>query len=248
MTTPLQDPEEERRRKRREYEREYRSRPEVKARRKEVQKRATQKYLSDPEKKARQREYEKEYWARPENVERKKRIQKESKARSPEEVKARANEWVKRYYRENEEYREATKARAKAYDAKLKVENPEEYHRRKREYAARHRAKYPELVAARQLEYNKKARAKAQAFVNSLKEGKPCVDCGGFFPPVAMDFDHVNGDKLKAVALMAVQSYSEKKIIAEVAKCELVCSNCHRARTQLRLQKGGIDMPEEEAS
>ena len=52
------------------------------------------------------------------------------------------------------------------------------------------------------------------------------------FPPQAMDFDHVYGPKVKQVSNM--YSYSQAKILAEVAKCELVFTNCHRIRTQLR--------------
>lgn len=68
------------------------------------------------------------------------------------------------------------------------------------------------------------------------KSGKPCADCENSFEPCAMDFDHVAGEKLCNVSKMS--AYSIKEIEAEIAKCELVCSNCHRVRSYNRLQSG----------
>lgn len=64
----------------------------------------------------------------------------------------------------------------------------------------------------------------------------PCLDCGGEFDPVAMDFDHVSGRKLFNVSEAMRWGYSLDKVKEEVAKCELVCSNCHRLRTKVRRQ------------
>jgi len=65
-----------------------------------------------------------------------------------------------------------------------------------------------------------------------LKAG-PCHDCGRRFPPPAMDFDHVSGIKVAGIAQMAF--WGREKTLAEIAKCELVCANCHRERTVFRL-------------
>lgn len=67
-------------------------------------------------------------------------------------------------------------------------------------------------------------------FVNTLKD-KPCLDCGREFPPCAMQFDHVRGKKIMNVSRMAKRTFSRKKLLAEIAKCELVCANCHAIRT-----------------
>ncbi len=67
-----------------------------------------------------------------------------------------------------------------------------------------------------------------RAFIQSLK-AKPCHDCGQQFHFSAMDFDHVRGDKQFNLAAPAGWVYDE--ILAEVAKCDVVCSNCHRVRT-----------------
>lgn len=48
-----------------------------------------------------------------------------------------------------------------------------------------------------------------------------------------MDFDHLPGtDKVCSVSSFArAGKYSEQELIDEIAKCEVVCSNCHRQRT-----------------
>lgn len=62
------------------------------------------------------------------------------------------------------------------------------------------------------------------------KQGKMCLDCGGSFPSEGMDFDHVRGEKKFNVG----QAKSVRALMAELAKCELVCAVCHRTRTKQR--------------
>jgi hypothetical protein len=69
------------------------------------------------------------------------------------------------------------------------------------------------------------------AYIASLK-ANPCMDCGGTFPSECMDFDHVRGEKVKGIG--AMRGCSRQTIDAEVAKCDLVCANCHRTRTRYR--------------
>lgn len=83
--------------------------------------------------------------------------------------------------------------------------------------------------------YNRTSKAslqKRQAVVNELKESSPCADCGVYYPHYVMDYDHL-GDKVGNVSLL-VKTASLQRVLDEIAKCDLVCSNCHRARTFLR--------------
>ena len=61
----------------------------------------------------------------------------------------------------------------------------------------------------------------------------PCADCGGRFEPYQMDFDH-RDPATKAFNLTAGRAMlmSTKRLLAEVAKCDIVCVNCHRVRTR----------------
>lgn len=61
-------------------------------------------------------------------------------------------------------------------------------------------------------------------------KAKPCADCGVSFSPYVMDFDHVRGRKRGTIASWYA-SVSEKALCAEIAKCDVVCANCHRERT-----------------
>lgn len=75
-------------------------------------------------------------------------------------------------------------------------------------------------------------RDEKRALVEKLKTA-PCTDCGQSFPSVCMDFDHVRGTKVKAIAQMVGQTWSVERLLEELKKCELVCSNCHRIRTNV---------------
>lgn len=91
--------------------------------------------------------------------------------------------------------------------------------------------------------YHKKAeesKDRKEAFVRSLKD-KPCMDCGVKYPHYVMDFDHREGEtKIRSVAMMVRRSGLEA-LKAEIAKCDLVCSNCHRERTWQRLHRVSLN-------
>jgi L-lysine 2,3-aminomutase len=76
--------------------------------------------------------------------------------------------------------------------------------------------------------------------ISAYKESKPCKDCADFFPACAMDFDHITSDKVDNIATL-VSRYAKKALWKEIVKCELVCANCHRIRTQKRLPSTGIE-------
>ena len=71
-------------------------------------------------------------------------------------------------------------------------------------------------------------------------KSNPCVDCNTSFPVCCMDFDHREGtSKEYNVGSMFAHHYSRELIEKELKKCDLVCSNCHRIRTQKRRTGSG---------
>jgi len=78
-----------------------------------------------------------------------------------------------------------------------------------------------------------KQKAYLAQYLRDLKTKTPCVDCGINYPYYVMDFDHVRGVK-HANVMELVSTLSKKRIDQEIAKCEIVCSNCHRIRTHIR--------------
>ena len=71
--------------------------------------------------------------------------------------------------------------------------------------------------------------------IQALK-ARPCSDCGIQYPPCVMDFDHLHDKKFELGA--ANWSRKFEAILIEAAKCEVVCSNCHRLRTDQRRRNG----------
>lgn len=84
----------------------------------------------------------------------------------------------------------------------------------------------------RYFEVAKQRDIKLDALINSYKD-VPCTDCGVRYPHYVMDFDHLR-DKYMDISKMRKKRMAFNKIITEMEKCEVVCSNCHRERTNSR--------------
>ena len=98
-------------------------------------------------------------------------------------------------------------------------------------YRQPNRKRYLEKVAVRR----RRLTARNRQMLREIKE-RPCFDCGGSFPYYVMDFDHLE-DKVREVSRMT--TYGPQQVLAEMAKCDLVCANCHRIRTYQRLRSHG---------
>lgn len=72
-----------------------------------------------------------------------------------------------------------------------------------------------------------------------LKHG--CVDCGYKKHPAALEFDHMPGVKKVFNIGEKIGSYSRDVLWAEIAKCEIVCANCHAIRTANRRERVTIN-------
>lgn len=68
------------------------------------------------------------------------------------------------------------------------------------------------------------------------------MDCGKFFPAEAMDMDHVRGTKLGNISELLHLAGVE--LAKEIAKCDLICSSCHRVRTRDRRLDEQVDAAE----
>jgi hypothetical protein len=84
---------------------------------------------------------------------------------------------------------------------------------------------------AKALRSNRKRREWLRRQLAELK-AVACADCGVQYPTWLMEFDHVRGTKL--FNLSAAPTISLDVLLAEAAKCEVVCSNCHQQRTRQR--------------
>lgn len=70
---------------------------------------------------------------------------------------------------------------------------------------------------------------KARRLVRSYLRKNPCRDCDNKDIRV-LDFDHVRGTKRASVSDLVRRGSDWKIVAAEIAKCDVRCSNCHRVR------------------
>lgn len=81
-------------------------------------------------------------------------------------------------------------------------------------------------------------RRNIRQWVATLKN-KPCTDCGIVYLPAVMEFDHLpEFTKIATISMMVADGCNRDKIKKEMAKCELVCANCHSVRTVTRRAAG----------
>lgn len=73
-----------------------------------------------------------------------------------------------------------------------------------------------------------------KAWLVSLKTGRPCADCGRIFPHQVMQWDHLPGHEKLGEISASSWGRTREDVLSEIAKCELVCANCHAMRTFAR--------------
>ena len=59
----------------------------------------------------------------------------------------------------------------------------------------------------------------------------PCVDCGEN-DPVVLEFDHLGDKRFNVSRGLTDRRWDD--VLEEIARCEVVCANCHRRRTTWR--------------
>lgn len=62
----------------------------------------------------------------------------------------------------------------------------------------------------------------------------PCADCHVTLPWYVMEFDHRDPWQKVGVVSRLAGHVSLQRLLDEVAKCDIVCANCHRVRTYAR--------------
>lgn len=133
--------------------------------------------------------------------------------------------------RDLDRYRDKDRARA------LKLAAGRRWYGRNREEKlakARDRLKTDPQFAQMKRGCSRRWQQKNRALLWELKKA-PCTDCRESFAPECMDFDHRDPTmKLRDVSRMVGRPSEE--ILAEIAKCDLICANCHRTRTKKRRQ------------
>jgi hypothetical protein len=100
---------------------------------------------------------------------------------------------------------------------------------KRRFYARRWHHTHREKV----LGWSRARREDNRAIITAAKD-RPCADCAVDFPSYVMQFDHRPGE-LKLFVIGAKGPYQTIiNLLAEIAKCDVVCANCHCVRTYQR--------------
>ena len=80
-------------------------------------------------------------------------------------------------------------------------------------------------------------KSRMDAILQIMKEANPCSDCANYYPHYCMDYDHLDAKEKKHEISRMKNGFTLQQIQDEINKCQLVCSNCHRARTYQRWNK-----------
>jgi len=93
-----------------------------------------------------------------------------------------------------------------------------------RKLYAQNKAKQKERTAKQK----KKRAREIQTFLCEYLIAHPC-SCGED-DIVVMDFDHVRGEKSFDISQASTLCVSQKRLEEELAKCDVLCRNCHHRR------------------
>lgn len=100
------------------------------------------------------------------------------------------------------------------------------------------RKEYHKQASVKSYQKNKKKVNQRSKVVGDVKMQKidelkkaPCTDCKNTFPTECMEFDH-RDPSTKSFTMSRARWKRWEEIEAEIAKCDLVCANCHRIRTK----------------
>lgn len=104
---------------------------------------------------------------------------------------------------------------------------------------------HPDRVVISQRKSRVKRADKLRKIISDAKQ-QPCTDCKQSYPFYMLEFDHTRGKRSFCIASGSPKGW--KAVEDEIAKCDIVCANCHCKRTYLRGQQQRKHMPFHEVS
>lgn len=129
--------------------------------------------------------------------------------------------------------------RSKNKEARLKRDR--EYYYKNRERILNKKRQYnrdnAEESRSKASDRAKKQTQNRTEFLRNYKEAAGCLDCRVGYPHYILEFDHREGEE-KIGPVGSLKRISMEKLMGEIDKCDVVCANCHRARTWERSQNG----------
>jgi len=100
-------------------------------------------------------------------------------------------------------------------------------------------------------EYGRKRRARLYEIIDRHKLEAGCAHCGYHEDARALDFDHIDpATKVQTISWLVTTSGVNPdnpkhmaKLMDEIAKCQVLCANCHRIKTR-EAREGHWNSPE----
>lgn len=74
---------------------------------------------------------------------------------------------------------------------------------------------------------HRKSRADRYVWYHSIKAGLVCILCGEPHPACLQFHHRIPAEKKYDVAAMINALYAKKRVLEEMAKCDVLCANCH---------------------
>ena len=82
-------------------------------------------------------------------------------------------------------------------------------------------------------EVTREALQKRREYTDKIKLEKGCEVCGYNAHPAALTFDHLDPSK-KSFYIGSHKRVSKKRLDEEIAKCRVICANCHNIHTHVQ--------------
>lgn len=84
-------------------------------------------------------------------------------------------------------------------------------------------------------EYSKNAIVRNKLYVDTYLKEHPCLVCGEC-DILVLEFDHREPEfKGREISVLVHNAASIQRLQEEIAKCDVLCANCHRRKTHKQL-------------
>ena len=141
----------------------------------------------------------------------------------------------------SKEHQEKNKEKIKQYKKQRYMINREKilkerekYYQENKDYILEQHKQYKKDRIEQHREYKRQDYRKRKKWLNGYKILKGCSICGYNRSPAALEFHHNGG---KEFTIGECSSYGLKRIKKEIAKCIILCSNCHRELHEKKRKK-----------
>ncbi len=102
-----------------------------------------------------------------------------------------------------------------------------------RNYVRRHYVNNTKYYIDKAHKRNLIVKDKSLKYIGEYLSAHPCLDCGET-DILVLEFDHrVKSKKFRDVSRLIKSRGTFKKVVDEIAKCEVRCANCHRRKTAI---------------